>query len=765
MTEELKADIERADILHQHAQHQPPAPGTEGVAYAGGAASFGRYLASGSPPKAGEPTTVTPSASTAITGMTSQKDQEGGHASGGSTGRRHSQPTYIPGQAPAQQRAREGSTATITMATIVNGGLPSPASLGHSRVPKSNSRPLTPENHPRGSPTTYYGANGSGTSNQVWTPPAAQRGGRAVTVEASSPPSHPNISSPARAHKVRTPDRSLPVQEEPDEHEPVHQRKSPPMPSEHDSSKDHHKQSPREWNGRKDGYADEHDGEGTLVDVGDDSSHPGQQAGSGIHAQGSSGDDSTEDGDGTHTPRSPSAGLFEHPHVETPSNVGMRGIHEVLQTDVKSKPNQKKSIQETPTLSFDATYFQETLKKLQSGGTNPTGNNNGNGNGLVNANTSAERNARMHYPPQPVFSRNESRSSYPDWIPGYYQQPDEQDIYDETAAYLQQYIQTPISTHMNHRPDAPIPPTPHSQTAAPTPFQQAGFPMHEPIPHTLVPPFSPAPPGGTPYPYPFSHVHRGYSYPSHPMGGRVTSSIYDPSVVQEQLALQMQMYAFNNAGAITDSTLSPSSTPYPGMGPAYSPFSAFLAQTRNFQRARLQYQQQLVGDSNGEDGRFTSASIRSSPSHMPVPLPPLRGRGIKKRDRFENDQDNVTGPGVGGASARQSQRVKPPPRVESTQPRDTSPEPSSSGEETAGEKIGLADLAGSLNSQEWPTSGSGVEEENGEWVEDDSEDENDLLDLEFHPSYVNNPVRRRKRWDQRWNDLTRAVSYQKLFSR
>ena len=42
---------------------------------------------------------------------------------------------------------------------------------------------------------------------------------------------------------------------------------------------------------------------------------------------------------------------------------------------------------------------------------------------------------------------------------------------------------------------------------------------------------------------------------------------------------------------------------------------------------------------------------------------------------------------------------------------------------------------------------------------EDSEDEKDMLDFEFHPSFVSNPERRRRRWDQRWDDLVRAVSF------
>ena len=91
---------------------------------------------------------------------------------------------------------------------------------------------------------------------------------------------------------------------------------------------------------------------------------------------------------------------------------------------------------------------------------------------------------------------------------------------------------------------------------------------------------------------------------------------------------------------------------------------------------------QGVGGHGGAAG--STMSIRSSPSHEPVqlPLPPaIRGRGLRKRESIGRNPRPVQG------AARTVRRVKPPPRVESTQPRETRPEPSSgSGEETAGDE-------------------------------------------------------------------------------
>lgn len=540
---------------------------------------------------------------------------------------------------------------------------------------------------------------------------AAHRGSPlayALRKPGNTSPGFQSMPSP-RSLKNRTPDRSLPVQEEPDDHDQAPRaRASPALSSDLNSTKDL-----------------DHDIEGTLVDLGDDGRRevPGEST----------------DGSGSHTPRSPSAMVFEQEQAQ-------RGIHEVLQPDKTPimKPAQTNK-------NFSATDFQHTLKKLQH---SPTRNGNINGNINGSSTYPPPTSSTPGYPPptQP-FSRNESRGSYPNWIPDFYHNyPDVEDFLDE-AAYMQQFMQpAPFSTAQNGnaRPTAPIPPTPHSQTSAPTPFQVNGQNGNEPNGRNVAPPYSPAP--GTPYPYPFSHMRRGFVYP--PVS-RMPSTVYDPSVaqVQEQIRLQMQMYAYNN-GAMTDSTLSPSSTPYPGMGPSYTPFGAFLNQTRAFARARAEA---------AADGRVTSAaSFRSSPSHQPVSLPPLdgyagRGRmpGLQKRDRFTATK--VTN----NAMRTRAQRVKPPPRVDSTQPRDTSPE-SSSGEETAGEKYEVNITAGHessvAESQEWTNASVHVDEDNGEWVDEDSGDEQDLLDLEFHPSYVSNPERRRKKWQQRWEELVRSVS-------
>jgi len=95
--------------------------------------------------------------------------------------------------------------------------------------------------------------------------------------------------------------------------------------------------------------------------------------------------------------------------------------------------------------------------------------------------------------------------------------------------------------------------------------------------------------------------------------------------------------------------------------------------------------------------------------------------------------------------------VQPPPRVESTQPRETSPEPSSSGEETAGED------SYQTTEGNWP---NGLVDDSADWIDEDAEpDEDDLLELEYHPTFVNSVEKRRRRWETRWEALISAVRF------
>ncbi|KAJ7083120.1 hypothetical protein B0H15DRAFT_785231 [Mycena belliarum] len=339
-------------------------------------------------------------------------------------------------------------------------------------------------------------------------------------------------------------------------------------------------------------------------------------------------------------------------------------------------------------------------------------------------------------PPQYVEQRRDSRDAQQ----GYQQQSNRYDPRVAAAVqpmYPQHMHPDDVQHYMDHptiqsyftspRPDAPIPPTPHSQTAAPSPSPS----LHNAYDDRRkdYPPFSPVVPAGSPYPYPFNHVRRNHSYP-YASRAPPLSAAYDPnhpSAIQEQLARQWQVYAQNQTalagGHISDSTFSPAATPFQGNATAYNPW-AYLHTNRT------------LGGAGGV-GRHDLRSMQSSPSHEPVALPIPPTVGVRKKDRPV--QDAVR---------------KPPPRVESTQPRST-PSPDSSGEETAGEP----EEAPRFAVPEEGTWVAPIDPSEADWVDEEEDgDGEDLLELEYHPTFVSNVEKRRRRWDMRWDALVQAFN-------
>ena len=287
---------------------------------------------------------------------------------------------------------------------------------------------------------------------------------------------------------------------------------------------------------------------------------------------------------------------------------------------------------------------------------------------------------------------------------------------DSASAYIQSYLQS-------SRPDAPIPPTPHSQTAAPSPSPLlSGYPGGKELPT-----YKPMRGAGSPYPFPFSHVRRNRQ------SQRFFPGNFDsnhPSVISEQVARQWQIFAQNNRGDMTDSTLSPSSTPF--QGELYDHWA--YVHTNRMMR-----------------GLQDPTSLHSSPSHQPISLPIPPSFPIRKKERTLQ-------------SKRQAYNRKPPPRVESTQPRETSPELSSSGEETAGEERLSVPIDSTAETEGitipiLPIQNNLEIDDNGEWVdEEDDDDYEDLISLEYHPSFVKNISKRRRKWEVGWENLIQAVS-------
>ncbi|KAH9949164.1 hypothetical protein B0H21DRAFT_688764 [Amylocystis lapponica] len=747
MTEELMAEIERADQQQAQSQFSHPA-GTSGVAYAGGAASSGVSIHMQHTPAAAvkDPTIER----VRVSDRASPKDQE---SSGSQTTKR-----------PLRESPKSRDRAQTV------GSLPS-AHDSSGRTPEYRGSPQysTPLASPGERTAAYaqYVPDGYSPGNPQGAAPPALRKTSAGTGAPSADPSSTRLTPPAstklashtpplQSMATRPPDRSLPVQEEPEEdvahdfvdHEPDYDehRHGSPTPSSDVYPEGH---VPRYSGSTAHGEEDEDDE--TLNEEADE------------HLQQSK---SSEESEAGFTPRSPSTNLPERPPQYAvvniqygPPNVQYAQPNGEYQKTIRPK-GRSGSTDQLGMRTFDPTMFGQTVNSLR-----------GNAQDVP---VNVQRHQSMPLPlPQPLpqpqsqvqsqlqpqtespRQQNEAprqyasnpiaeQTSYARIHPAQISHPDDlRGLFDDpTSSYLKAYLQSPDS-----RPGAPVPPTPHSQTAAPSPSPLISAMQSDAEPRQV----------GSPYPYPFTHIRR--STGSAPQ--QAPSTAYDmnnPAVIREQLALQMQIYALNNGlPPPSDSTFSPSSTPYPG--PGYNPW-AFMPMMS------------APSGMGGADG--ATMSMRSSPSHEPVqlpPPPPMRGRGLRRRDQPASLRGQQGG-------AHVLRRVKPPPRVESTQPRETSPEPSS-GEETAGEERFVDRYAeeasepggwvpgaenGSANGHangNGNGNGNGVllhaDEEEGEWVDEEEEgEEEDLLELEFHPTFVSNVQKRRRRWMTRWDTLTQA---------
>ncbi|KAF9475271.1 hypothetical protein BDN70DRAFT_814377 [Pholiota conissans] len=430
--------------------------------------------------------------------------------------------------------------------------------------------------------------------------------------------------------------------------------------------------------------------------------------------------DSNED-DATYTPKSPSAGLPEgdrdayypkqihppaNPVLIPPRTKARNGSTDHVMLGLESALKESSPPDAPPPQTKQPerpAQYSEQRQQTQSNG-----------------------NHYQNYPPQQEYLYDQELyrnghglyphpQVYPDDFQGYGE--------DATSAYIRAYLNSP-------RPDAPIPPTPHSQTAAPSPSPLlSGYgPAVADLPSSYR-----MRTAGSPYPFPFTHVLRNRQLPGRFLPGAMDQH---QQSVTEQVARQWQIFAQNNhQGNVTDSTLSPRGTPFqPDM---YN------------QWAYLHTQRMMPGVAD-------TASIQSSPSHQPVPLPlpPTFIAGKKKN---------------GLMAKRRNYDRKPPPRVESTQPRETSPELSSSGEETstAGEERPnsvqpeQAD-ANSSSTAAAPTVADAEANEtsgddSGDWIDEDEDDEyEDLLDMEYHPSFVRNMSKRRRKWEVGWENLIQA---------
>ncbi|EKM58931.1 uncharacterized protein PHACADRAFT_169408 [Phanerochaete carnosa HHB-10118-sp] len=684
LTAELLREIELAD------QQQGQLQGTSGVAYAGGAASNSNL-----------------------------------HLQHTAVERVRAADRSSPTDTASKRREKETQNLRDSPKTRERSHTVS-STLSHHSDPQSMAQ-KTPEY--RGSPPyhtpmaspgersagyTQYISDTYSSSQAASQPPPSSR----KPIPATSDPSLMRTTPPNKqAGSARASDRALPLQEEPEEDlgQDFTEQETEYEDLRHSSPKSG-SDVYRHERGKSVGHTDDDDDDTLNEEV---QEHMEQRK--------------SEDDDSGFTPRSPSTSLPERPRDErySPTSNGQYNVNTVqypqmtadAQKTVRSR-HRNSSSDQLGMRSLDPTIFDSGMNGARSSG-QETANPARSTQSALSPPQIQTQPPQQHYsqqfqPPRHYGDRSydhgESRS-LPPMSPHF---EDLKGVFDNpTSSFIQSYLQSPIPAPAGTvgRPNAPIPPTPLTHTAAPSPSPLSAMPS-DIEPRQI----------GSPYPYPFTHIRRTALSAAQ----NAPSSTYDPNhpaAVREQLAMQMHMYALNNGLAPpSESAFSPSSTPFPGIG--YNPWSF------------------LYGAHRGGD---SSMSMRSSPSHEPVslPMPPLRARSLRRKDNASNLR-TVLG----------RRRVKPPPRVESTQPRETSPEPSS-GEETAGEDQFVDRFATNGHDGVW-TNGKGPKDEiveNGEnedeWIDED-DDEEDLLHFEFHPSYIGRTNKRRRRWESRWEALAEA---------
>ncbi|KAI0637523.1 hypothetical protein C8Q77DRAFT_1153257 [Trametes polyzona] len=755
ITEELMAEFER-----ENGKYGSHAPGTAGVAYAGGAASSRvkatRHDSLPLPTSvnvSGSVPATAPAKDPAVervraTDRASPKDSDSGSV--GAAAKRQARDKERDAQAARESPKTRDRSGTVSSQHVNE-------AQGNVRTPEYRGSPQyqTPMASPgeRTAAYTQYIPESYGSPPQAATQPPTRKPVPNVNVGAAeaantrlTPPTAPKLANtnnhtpPLQTMGTRPPDRSLPLQE-PDEdvgHEFEHaepqytDRHSSPTPSSDLYPEGHTKRYDTRHEARED------DDDETLNEEADE--HMQQK--------------SSEDSEAGFTPRSPSTNLPERPRdgqYVGPTNqyAGSNSQYQQTLVDNQKTIRQKPRGGTTDQLgmrSFDPAMFQREIHGLRGNSRDSPPNGQRERMSQSPQQISSEPPKPAPPPPSAPAPQMQPQAQYDPrlyamnhildqrlgyhWNGSEHQSDDLQSLFDDpTSSYLQTFLRSASA-----RPGAPVPPTPQSHTAAPSPS-----PLISATPSDIEPRQI-----GSPYPYPFTHIRR--TTHSGPM--QAPSTNYDmnnPAAIREQLALQMQIYALNNglAPPSSESAFSPSTTPFPG--PGYNPW-AFVP----------------GAGTAGLSAHMAAASIRSSPSHEPVnlpPPPPMRGRGLRRRE--PNGHLRAPQP------ARQARRqVKPPPRVDSTQPRETSPE-LSSGEETstAGEEhfgesydhLQPGGMNGHGNGT-WDENGVGAEgEDDGEWVDEEMDgEEDDLLDLEYHPSFVSNPQKRRRRFDTRWDALVQA---------
>jgi hypothetical protein len=306
------------------------------------------------------------------------------------------------------------------------------------------------------------------------------------------------------------------------------------------------------------------------------------------------------------------------------------------------------------------------------------------------------------------------------------------------------------------RPGAPIPPTPYTNqisTAAPTPgpSQAAQLPIESQQMANLGTHAGLLSPQTHPAPY--GHMRRHQTFPIHPQ--------HPPQFMRGMsYPDQYQYQNFQGGPVLTDSTFSPAATPYPHPVYPYNPFiQQNLQAVRAGDRANVPIPPHLL----------ETMSMRSSPSHLPVLLPPEASgpRRLRRKTKLNNQTSLING----AAESEIEQGF-------STEPLETSPDHTEAGEATdygqlmssqilsgLNEEQPLIDLLGDRDDQTTPVGiaiGGEEDEDEDEWIDEDDGAEGELLGLEYHPSYIMNTERRKRKWEQKWEVMKEAVSFRVL---
>ena len=275
MTDKLMAEIERADY-EQALTQQPPAPGTSGVAYAGGAQSGAVYVREA----------PSPHKDTVLDRVPLPKDAD-----------------QIPRRpAPRDTQPTDSAQPRNRPLPASPGNSPSYSPQGHPQTRASPDRLSPPYHTPQGSSGESATAGDyvslkrdsfQSSAARIPTPPASRKSSNATSDNTrGTPPAATKLASqtpPLQAIKTRTPDKSLPVQEEPEDDVAASLKD--------DIQYDHSANPPRE------------DDDDTLIETETGYIRPA--------------DDNDHDGDSaSYTPRSPSVTLPEsYPTRHYPSSL------------------------------------------------------------------------------------------------------------------------------------------------------------------------------------------------------------------------------------------------------------------------------------------------------------------------------------------------------------------------------------------------------------------------------------------------------------